>query len=270
MKYLEFEVKNMAITRASGNTTALISGAVNYFGLHFTFDEEFSEIPGAKSVELSKNKQSRRIDLVDGMCAVPNDLLKDKNAIEFRVLSGNTIATPWTSIGITESGLIMPETPEEEAPSGTEFVKTYTGERAAPLLRSGTNGLEYSVDGENWNSGVSGVPEVPKTKDDYAYLRKNGDWVRADEFVAGISSGGEQNVIDSVKVNGTAIPVEDKSVNIDLSAYAEKTAVDALQTLSGTAASLAVLDYSETDIPAIVSKINEVILLLQSRGIATA
>lgn len=258
MKFLEYEIKNMVIQRLSGDKTALISGAVNYFGFHFSFDEDFSSIPGVKSVEISKNRQSQRIDLVEGKCAIPNDLLKDKNAIEFRVLSGNTIATPWVSIGITESGIIMPQSPEEEPEVGMEYVKTYTGDNSAPMLRATTNGLEYSQDGENWISGVSGVPEVPSRPKNAAYLRKNGDWVDAEEYLA--KNGGEVNVIDEVKVNGEALPVENKSINIDLSS---------LKTLTGDATNISALDYSTTDIPTIVLKVNEIITALQARGIAT-
>lgn len=277
MKYINYDVKGMAISLTAGEKTKLISGAVNYFGLHFNFDEEFAAIPGVKAVEFFKNKQTRRIDLVDGECAIPNELLSDKANFEMRVVSGNTIGTTWLSVGITESGSVLPEEPEEELPESMEYVKTFTGEQSAPLLRASTNGLEYSTNGEDWNSGVSGVPEVPSRPKGAAYLRKNGDWVNAEEYLA--ENGGEANIIDEVKVNGTALPITDKSVNIDLSAYAktsevdakyaEKTTVDALKTLTGEASALELLDYSETDTSTIVTKVNEIITLLQTRGIAT-
>lgn len=38
--------------------------------------------------------------------------------------------------------------------------------------------------------------------------------------------GAQANVIESVKVNGSALPVSNKSVNVDLSAYAETTELD--------------------------------------------
>lgn len=274
MKYLEFQIKNMAITRTPGDKTALISGAVSYFGLHFEFDEEFAAIPGAKAVEFYKNRNKIRADLVDGACAIPNELLTDKQPFEIRVISGNTVGTQWQSIPITESGVIMPEEPEEELPETMEYVKTYTGDQAAPLLRASTNGLEYSTNGEDWNSGVSGVPEVPARPKDAIFGRTNGDWVRIDRMLEEAKSG-----ISEVKVDGTALVPAEGSVNIDLSAYAKsadvantyatKTTVDGLQTLTGTASQLATLDYSETDTATIVTKINEVIGVLQARGIAT-
>ena len=266
MKYLEFEVKNMTISPASGDKTKLISGAVNYFGLRFSFDEEFTSIPGTKAVEFLKNRNKIRVDLLDNTCAIPNELLTDKANFEMRVISGNTIGTQWTSVGITESGIIMPEILEEEPPVGLEYVKTASGENAAPYLRAGTNGLEYSQNGEDWNSGVSGVPEVPSRPKDAIYGRKNGDWVRIDKL---LNDSGDANVIEEIKVNDTALPITDKSVNIDLSNYAKKSDVEALKTLEGTASQLTDLDYSETDTGTIVTKINEIIGLLQARGIAT-
>lgn len=277
MKYINYDVKSMAISPSQGEKTKLISGAVNYFGVHFNFDDEFAAIPGGKAVEFYKNKQTRRVDLVENQCAIPNELLTDNKNFEMRVISGNTIGTTWASVAVTESGVIMQEEPEEEAPTGMEYVKTASGENAAPYLRASTNGLEYSQNGEDWNSGVSGVPEVPSRPKGAAYLRKNGDWVNAEEYLA--ENGGETNVINEVQVDGTALPVTDKSVNIDLSAYAKtsdlaskyatKTEVTDLQTLTGTATGLTDLDYSETDTTNIVTKINEIAALLRARGIAT-
>lgn len=265
MKYINYDVKNMTISLSAGEKTKLISGAVNYFGLHFNFDDEFATIPGVKAVEFFKNKQTRRIDLVDGECAIPNELLTDKANFEMRVISGNTIGTTWTSVGITESGIIIPETPEEELPESMEYVKTYTGDQAAPILRASTNGLEYSTNGVDWNSGVSGVPEVPSRPKGATYLRKNGDWVNAEEYLA--ENGGETNAIDEVKVNGEVLPIEEKSVNIDLSEYATNAKVDALQTLTGTAETISELDYGTDDISAVVTAYNSLVTALKARGV---
>lgn len=265
----------MAISPSQGEKTKLISGAVNYFGVHFNFDEEFASIPGAKAVEFYKNRNKIRVDLVDNQCAIPNELLTDKANFEIRVVSGNTIGTTWLGVGITESGVIMPEEPEEEAPSGMEYVKTASGETAAPYLKATTNGLEYSKDGEIWQSGVSGVPEVEKTKKPKAYLRTYGDWIDAENYLS--ENGGETNVINEVQVDGTALPVTDKSVNIDLSAYAKtadiaseyatKTEVAALQTLTGTAETVTDIDYSTTDISDVITAYNSLLSALQARGV---
>lgn len=272
MKYLEFDVKNMAISRTAGDKTALISGAVNYFGLHFNFDEEFAEIPGAKAVEFYKNRNKIRVDLVDNQCAIPNELLTDKANFEIRVVSGNTIGTTWLGVGITESGVIMPEEPEEEAPSGMEYVKTASGESAAPYLRASTNGLEYSTNGEDWNSGVSGVPEVPSRPKDAIFGRTNGDWVRIDKMIEEAGGG-----ISEVKVDGAALTPVNGSVDIDLSAYAKtadlaseyatKTEVAALQTLTGTAETVTDIDYSTTDISDVITSYNALLSALRARGV---
>lgn len=275
MKYLEFDISNMAITKNSKDKTALISGAVSYFGLHFSFDEEFADIPGGKAVEFIKKNNKDRRDLVDGKCEIPNWILTDKDTFSIRVTCGNTIGTQWAQVNITESGIIMPEEPEEEAPSGMEYVKTVSGENAAPYLRASTNGLEYSQNGEDWNSGVSGVPEVPSRPKGAAYLRKNGDWVNAEEYLA--ENGGETNVINEVQVDGTALKVTDKAVNIDLSAYAKtsdlaseyatKTEVADLQTLTGTAETVTDIDYSTTDISDVITSYNALLSALRARGV---
>lgn len=259
MKYLEFDISNMAITKNSKDKTVLISGAVSYFGLHFNFDEEFAAIPGGKAVEFIKKNNKDRKDLVDGKCEIPNWILADKDNFSMRVTCGTTIGTQWAQVSITEGGIIMPEEPEEEAPPTMEYVKTASGENAAPYLRASTNGLEFSKDGETWEGGVSGVPEVPKKPNGAKYVRTYGDWVLQEE----------SDAIKAVKVDGVALTSTDGAVDIDLSAYAKTADVDALHTLTGTATQLTTLDYSETDTANIVTKINDIILALQARGVIT-
>ena len=168
MKYLKFAVKDMTITRKSWDKTALITGAVNYFGMEFEFDEDFNMIEGTKSIELFKNRTKKRIELSDGKCMIPNEFLRDKNAIEFRVLSGETIATPWTSVNITESGMIEPDEPEEEIPEGLSYVKSPSGENHIAQVREGNAGLEYTKDGLEWKpyDGSSETEAIVKLRDD--------------------------------------------------------------------------------------------------------
>lgn len=276
LRYLEFEVKNMSISRKSTDKTPLISGSVDYYGLQLEFDPEFAEIPGLKSVEFIKKNNKERRELIDGKCAIPNWILTDKDAFQIRVVSGIMIGTQWQQIAITEGGIIMPEEPEEEAPSGTEYVKTLSGEYAVALIRSSTNGFEYSTDGgETWNSGVSGVPEVPASPVGAAYLRKNGDWVNADEYLA--ENGGEANVISEIKVDGVALTPTEGAVDIDLSAYAKtadvsseyatKTEVENLQTMTGTAETVSDIGYSTTDISDVISAYNTLLSTLRARGV---
>lgn len=276
MKYLEFSVNNMKISKNSTDKTALISGAIDFFGVHFEFDEDFKAIPGIKAVEFIKKNNKDRKELVDGKCAIPNWILTDKDVFQIRVTSGTTIGTQWEQVAITEGGIIMPETPDEEPPAMMAYVKTPSGEYEVALIRVTTNGLEYSTDGgETWNSGVSGVPEVPARPKDAVYLRKNGDWVNAEEYLS--ENGGEANVINEIQVDGTALPVTEKSVNIDLSAYAktadadakyaEKSTVDALQTLTGTAETVADIDYSTTDISDVITSYNALLSALRARGV---
>lgn len=247
MKYLQFEVKNMALVKK--DNTQLISGAVDYYGLEISFDDEFASIPGIKAVEFDKKHYMPRVDIVDGKVALPNRLLADKDVFQMRVVAGNTIGTPWIQVSITEGGFILPEEPTEPAPELMEYVKTFSGDNAAPYLRATTNGLEYSQDNEIWQSGVSGVPEVEKTKVPKRYVRTYGDWIPLEE-TAGITE---------VKVDGVALTPVEGAVDIELAG----------RTLTGAASQLTLLNTTETDIPTIVGKINEIITALQIRGIAT-
>lgn len=51
----------------------------------------------------------------------------------------------------------------------------------------------------------------------------------------GIAAGAQVNVLDGVKVDGTELTITDKKVNIDLSAYAKKTEVEAVQAVADAA-----------------------------------
>lgn len=281
MKYLEFNIANMVITKDSKDKAVLISGAVDYFGLHFNFDEDFTSIPGMKTVLFSKKNLSDRCDLVDGKCRIPNWILADKDTFSMRVISGNTIGTKWAQVNVEEGGIIMPESPENEPPESMEYVKTASGENAVPYLRAGTNGLEYSQNGEDWNSGVSGVPEVPSRPKDAIFGRTNGDWVRVDKMIEElqeqISNLAGTNAIVEVKVDGIALTPTDGAVDIDLSAYAktadvastyaEKSTVEALQTLQGTAETVSDIDYSTTDISDVITAYNSLLSALRTRGV---
>lgn len=191
MKNLEFAVKNMSIERAASDKAKLISGSVGYFGFHFEFDEEFSALEGQKSVEFFKNRTKKRVDLVENACLVPNEFLQDKTQIEFRVLSGNSIGTTWTSVGVTEGGAIETGEPEEEKPVGLEYVKTPGVEGTIAQIRKGKAGLEYTTNGEEWEiatggseESVGGISDVPKTPKNKRYFRAHSDWVALEDKTA--------------------------------------------------------------------------------------
>lgn len=210
MKYLEFNVENMLISKVPGDKTSLVSGAVNYFGMRFNFIDEFGSAAGTKSVEFFKNRNRVRVDLVDGACAVPNEMLIDKAPFEIRIISGNMVATPWISVQVTESGTIQPEVPEEDLPETMDYVKTLVGENAVAMFRKGESGLEFSQNGEDWESGINGIPDVPKTPKNAVYARKNGDWVLQEEpaQVEGLS--------------GTAVNIAELSGDADMAAVVAK------------------------------------------------
>lgn len=68
--------------------------------------------------------------------------------------------------------------------------------------------------------------------------------------LTGIAAGAQVNVIEAVKVDGTALTVTDKAVNIDLSGYALKTDISSVYKVKGTLASVSLLpaDAVEGDV----------------------
>lgn len=62
--------------------------------------------------------------------------------------------------------------------------------------------------------------------------------------LAGIAAGAQVNVLESVKVNGTALTATGKAVNIDLSAYAKKTDIASAYNYKGSKATFADLPTS--------------------------
>ena len=62
--------------------------------------------------------------------------------------------------------------------------------------------------------------------------------------LTGIAAGAQVNVIEAVKVDGTALTVTEKAVNIDLSGYAKKTELSSVYKVKGTLASVSELPAS--------------------------
>ena len=62
--------------------------------------------------------------------------------------------------------------------------------------------------------------------------------------LSGIATGAQVNIIEAVKVNGSALTVSDKAVNVDLSAYALKSDITTAVNWKGTKASVGELPTS--------------------------
>ena len=94
-----------------------------------------------------------------------------------RVCSGDSFATPWIQVVLSEGGPLFSDIPDEDLPDELSFVKTPKGDNAISQLRVGENGLEYSVNGIDWESAINGISDVPRNSDDVSYMRKRGDWI---------------------------------------------------------------------------------------------
>lgn len=95
---------------------------------------------------------------------------------------------------------------------------------------SEVDSLEIEVDNLSTNK-VDKVSGKGLSTNDYTTDEKN--------KLSGIDSGAQVNVIESVKVNGTALTPSSKSVNIDLSNYATKSDISSVYKYKGTVSTYA-------------------------------
>lgn len=175
MQYIKFRTSGSSLSK--NDKTPIISGSINFYGIEIEFDDFWNNLPGTKEVQFCKNRNRVKRDLENGKCIIPNDFIEDKHSFDMRVVSGDRFATPWIPVVLTEGGPLFQDNPEEDLPEDLTYVKTPKGDQAISQLRVGENGLEYSVNGIDWESAINGIPDVPKTIEDMEYLRKRGDWV---------------------------------------------------------------------------------------------
>ena len=97
------------------------------------------------------------------------------------------------------------------------------------ISHNGYNRLQFN--GSNGNLNIANVDDLN------SYVQKvsgkdlsSNDYTSAEKTkLAGIASSAQVNVIESVKVNGSALAVANKAVNIDLSSYAKDMDVNKLK-----------------------------------------
>lgn len=188
IRYIKFKASEFYLTR--DDKTPIISGSINFYGIEIEFDEFWRNLPGTKQIEFYKSRNRVQHDLIEGKCILPNEFISDKSPFEMRLISGETIATPWIQVILTEGGPLFGDEPEENMPDDLAYVKTPKDETAISQLRAGEHGLEYSVDGITWESAVNGIPDVPRTPEDESYVRKRGDWIPTEkgEAIADLTS----------------------------------------------------------------------------------
>lgn len=94
------------------------------------------------------------------------------------------------------------------------------------------------------SGAVLGTFTVPDTVYSLATETADGLMSKADfAKLEGIAAGAQANVIEAVSVNGNALPINSKGVNIDLSGYALKADFTSVLSWKGTVATF-------TDLPA--------------------
>lgn len=90
----------------------------------------------------------------------------------------------------------------------------------------------------NFTELYNSVSTIPNKVDKEAGkgLSENNYTTTEKNKLAAIANGAQANVIEAVKVNGTALTPTDKAVNIDLSAYAKKTDIASAYNYKGSKA----------------------------------
>lgn len=179
MHYVKF--KTVGTTLSKSDKMPIVSGSINFYGIEIEFDDFWNNLSGTKTVQFYKNRNRVEHDLVENRCILPNSFIEDRNPFEMRVCSGDSFATPWIQVMLSEGGPLFSDVPDEDLPEELSYVKTPKGEQAISQLRAGANGLEYSINGIDWESAINGIPDVPRNTDDISYLRKRGDWIPAEK-----------------------------------------------------------------------------------------
>lgn len=124
------------------------------------------------------------------------------------------------------------------------FVGAATGTTENHVVTFGADGKTIKDSGYTIASNVPSNAKFTDTTYTVATASKDGLMAKADKSkLDGVETGADVNLIESVKVNGTALDISSKAVNIDLSSYATTAS------LSSYAKASALSDYAKkTDI----------------------
>ena len=128
-------------------------------------------------------------------------------------------------------------------------VVSVTGQTQGTVTRVDVGSTPYNPN----TNGVVSLPAYPsKTSDltndssfavDASYVHTDNNFTSAlKSKLEGIATGAQVNVIESVKVNGSALPVSSKEVNIDLSSYLTSVAFSDLTSHPDTLAGYGITD----------------------------
>lgn len=111
------------------------------------------------------------------------------------------------------------------------FVHAATGTTEGHIATFGADGKTVTDGGFTVKANVPANAKFTDTTYTAATGSKAGLMAAADKTkLDGVAEGAQANVLESVKVNGTAVTISDKSVNIDLSSYAKTSALSSYAT----------------------------------------
>lgn len=111
------------------------------------------------------------------------------------------------------------------------FVKAASGTTKGHVVTFGDDGKTIIDSGFTIAKSVPADADFANTTYTAATTSKDGLLTSTDKTkLDGVEEAAQVNTLESVKVNGTAVPVTDKSVNIDLSGYAKTSALSSYAT----------------------------------------
>lgn len=116
------------------------------------------------------------------------------------------------------------------------FVGAASGTTKGHVVTFGDDGKTITDSGFTIAKSVPADADFANTTYTAATASKDGLLTSTDKTkLDGVAEGAQANVLESVKVNGTAVTISDKAVNIDLSSYAKTSALSSYATKTSLA-----------------------------------
>ncbi len=181
-----------------------ISGNVNYYKCNFTFSDEWAEL--AKFAVFSRKDRTYTIEIKDGSCFIPKEVLTESGNIAIGVFGTNASETEYiristnpvtalVSIGAYKEG----DTPETPTPDVWEEYLKQINKAAASVIpyinESDKHWYVYDAEKQKYvDSGVISVGD--KGADGYTPIRGKDYWTEADQ--SAISADLDGKIADKV------------------------------------------------------------------------
>ncbi len=245
-------IVNSDVTKTLSEKITAIEGTIGSSGTLGT------DVANLKTTVFGKDGTGGLVDSVQtnagAISAIKSDIgTSDSDGLKKRIKDNETnIATLTTSIGTDDDSASVKgrvkvlEGEMDTAQAGILALQTEVGNSGSGLVKKVAT-LESKV-GSAAAEGADATGLFKAVADNAAAIAKKvdkvdgkglstNDYTTAEkEKLAGISAGAQVNVIEEIQLNGTKINPTDKTVNINLSAYALKSEITTVFRWKGTVA----------------------------------